>query len=118
MVLTIIDIIVLRNPALTGDSRLDDMIELAETRIKECTFGNNYNEAVALYVLHMYEVSDRGGSGGPVTSEKEGQLSRSFGATASNASLDSTSWGQELKALIRGLHFFPRTRMMPGCPST
>ena len=116
--MTITEIVVLRNPALSGDSRLTSMIELAETRLQECTFGDNYNEAVALYVLHMYEVSDRSGSGGPITSEKEGQLSRSFGATASSGALGDTSWGRELERLTKSLHVFPRNRMMPRCPTT
>lgn len=118
MALTITEIVVLRKPSLSGDSRLTSMIDLAETRLNECTFGDNYNEAVALYVLHMYEQSDRNGSGGPITSEKEGQLSRSFGATASSGSLGDTSWGRELERLTKSLHLLPRNRMMSGCPQT
>ena len=117
MAQTITQIVVLRNPSITEDSRLTSMIELAETRLQECTFGDNYNEAVALLVLHMYEISDRGGAGGAVTSEKEGQLSRSFGAAASSGALDATSWGQELNRLTLGFTFLPRTRMMTGCPN-
>ncbi|MDK1020030.1 MAG: DUF4054 domain-containing protein [Candidatus Hydrogenedentes bacterium] len=112
MAQTITAIVVLRNPVLTGDSRLSDMIELATPRLSTATFGDHFNEAVALLVLHMYEIGDRGGAGGPVTSEKEGQLARSFAAAASSGALSDTSWGRELERLTRSLHFFPRTRMM------
>lgn len=112
MAQTITEIVVLRNPSITEDARLTSMIELAETRLSTDAFGDNYNEAVALLVLHMYEVSDRSGSGGPITSEKEGQLSRSFGAAASSGALGDTAWGRELERLTKSLHFFPRTRMM------
>ena len=117
MAQTITEIVVLRNAALSGDSRLTGMIELAETRLSSDTYGDNYNEAVALLVLHNYAVNDRGGSGGSITSEKEGQLSRSFGAAASSGALDATSWGQELTRLTRSITFNPRTRMMTGCPN-
>jgi len=113
MALTITQIVVLRNAALSGDANLDAMIELAETRLTTDTFGDNYNEAVALLVLHMYEVNNRGGAGGPVTSESEGQLSRSFGVAASKSLWASTSWGQELIQLTKSLHLLPRNRMMP-----
>jgi len=113
MALTIIENVVLRNPAITEDDRLDKMIEVAEGRLSVDTFGDNYNEAVALLVLHMYEISDRGGAGGSITSEREGQLARSFAAAASPMAWASTSWGQELIQLTRSLAFFPRTRMMP-----
>ena len=113
MAQTITQIVTLRSAVVGAKSDLADMIELAETRLTTDTFGDNYNEAVALLVLHMYAVNDRGSSGGPVTSEKEGQLSRSFGAAASSGALGDTSWGRELERLTKSLKLFPRTRMMP-----
>ena len=112
MAQTITQIVQLRDAVAGARSDLDDMIELAETRLSTDTFGDNYNEAVALLVLHMYAVNGRSGSGGPITSEKEGQLSRSFGAAASSGALGDTSWGRELERLTRSLVFGPRTRMM------
>lgn len=112
MAQTITEIVVLLDPTKVGDSRLTGMIELAETKLSEDLYGDSYNQAVAFLVLHLYEMSSRTGSGGPITSEKEGQLSRSFAATASSLSWDSTSWGQELIQLTRSLVFGPRTRMM------
>lgn len=110
--MTITEIVTLRSAVVGAKADLDDMIELAETRLTTDTFGDNYSEAVALLVLHMYAVNDRGGSGGAVTSEKEGQLARSFAAAASSISYGDTSWGRELQTLTRSVSFGPRTRMM------
>ena len=113
MALTVTQIVTLRSAVVGAKADLASMIELAETRLSEDTFGDSYNEAVALLVLHMYAVNDRGGAGGALASETEGQLSRSFAAAASPSAWTSTSWGQELIELTKGLHLFPRTRMMP-----
>lgn len=116
MALTIAQIIEVRSAVVFAKSDIDTMIEYAEEQLDEACWGDKYNNAVALLVLHLYEVNDRGGSGGPITSEKEGQLSRSFGATASAASWGDTSWGRELQTLSRSINFGPRNRMMTGCP--
>ena len=114
MAQTITEIVVLLDATKTGDSRLTGMIELAELNLAEGTYGDHYNNAVALLVLHLYEMSSRTGSGGAITSEKEGQLSRSFAAAASSIAWAATSWGQELIQLTKSIVVFPRTRMMTG----
>ena len=116
MALTITQIITVRSAVVAAKSDLATMIEYAEEQLDEDCYGDNYANAVALLVLHLYEVNDRGGAGGPVTSEKEGQLSRSFGATAASASYGDTSWGRELQTLSRSINFGPRNRRMTGCP--
>lgn len=117
MALTITEIITLRSAVVAAKSDLATMIEYAEEQLEECAYGDKYNNAVALLVLHLYAVNDRTGSGGPITSEKEGQLSRSFGAAASSSAWGDTSWGRELQTLSSSLNFGPRNRMMPGCPN-
>lgn len=118
MALTTAQIIPLRSAVVAAKGDLATMIEYAEEQLNEECYGDDYANAVALLVLHLYAVNDRGGAGGPITSEKEGQLSRSFGATASAASWGDTSWGRELQTLSRSINFGPRNRMMPGCQST
>ncbi len=117
MALTITQIITVRSAVVAAKGDLTTMIEYAEEQLDEDCYGEKYNNAVALLVLHLYALNDRGGSGGPVTSEKEGQLSRSFAATASAASYGDTSWGRELQTLSRSINFGPRNRMMTGCPN-
>ena len=116
MAQTIEVIIGLRSSVVALKADLADMIIYAKSKIQECAYGDQYNDAIALLVLHLYEVNDRGGSGGAVTSEKEGQLSRSFGTAASASSWGDTSWGKELQTLSRSINFGPRNRMMTGCP--
>jgi hypothetical protein len=116
MALTIEEIIALRSATVAAKADLAQMIELAESQLKECTFGDQYNNAVALLVLHLYAINDRNGSGGSIRSEKEGQLARSFGSVDSSLAWASTSWGQELIQLVQSLNLLPRTRMMT-CPN-
>jgi hypothetical protein len=121
-------IIAIRAPQHSADTRLDDFIELAEMQTSTC-FGDRYELAVALRVLHLLTLEDmRGGSAtdtgiaiaGTITSESEGQLSRSYGSTAQDAaqkynSLSCTAYGLELVELIESTMFKPRTRIMSGC---
>ena len=118
MALTTLQIIEVRSAVIFGQSNINTMIEYAEEQLDETCWGDKYANAVALLTMHNYTVDLRGGAGGPVTSAKEGQLSRSFGATASPSSWGDTSWGRELQTLSRGRNFGPRNRMMPGCPTT
>jgi hypothetical protein len=109
------DIIDLRNPNLSAAQvgQKSDMIALATSKLEETVYGDFYQEAIALLALHMFAIQDRGGSGGPVTSEREGGLARSFAASASSSDWASTSWGLELMTLTRSVSFGPRTRVLP-----
>jgi hypothetical protein len=115
MALTSAQYVVLRKPSLSGDSRLTDMIDLAETKLSEDVYGTQYAYAVALLTLHLYEMGTRDGAAGDITSETEGALSRSYGQSALSSSdnwWSATGWGQELINLTRSLIVFPRNRMM------
>lgn len=115
MPLTSAQIVVLRRVALTGDSRLTDMITLAEEQLSEDRFGDRYEYAVALLVLHWYAGENNGGAAGALTAVTEGRLSKSFNSAAGAADgndWSTTKWGQELTSLARGLIAFPRNRMM------
>ena len=112
--MTSAQIVVLRNAALSGDSRLSGMISLAQEQLCQDAFGDDYDYAVALLVLHWYAKESRGGNAGAVASETEGRLSRSFDAAQGGKSgddLSTTHWGQELQALCKGSFFLPRNRM-------
>jgi hypothetical protein len=83
--------------------RLLDFIELAKLRIGKKVFGDRYDLAVALLAAHMATLSFRSEDGnnnaGQITSEKEGELSRSYGQVAMSTDQDSaflsTSYGQQ-----------------------
>jgi hypothetical protein len=53
-----------------------------------------------------------GGSSGPVSSESEGALSRSYAVMASSSDWGTTAWGLELQTLTKSLIVMPRNRMM------
>ena len=123
MALTITEIIELKSPGLSGDSRLSGMIELAEELTSSTNFGDKYNHAVALLALHWLTLDSQGGgssnsSGSGVTggikSEKEGDLSRSYSVPSSDsgntAYLNRTSFGMELMLLRRSCLILPTTR--------
>lgn len=109
------DIIDLRNPNLSSAqvAQKSDMIALATSKLEETVYGDHYQEAIALLALHMFAIQDRGGSAGPLTSEREGGLARSFAASASSSDWGSTAWGLELQTLTGSLTFGPRTRVYP-----
>jgi hypothetical protein len=109
------DIIDLRNPYLSSaqQGQKSDMIALATSKLSATVYGDFYQEAIALLALHMFAIQDRRGSGGPLTSEREGGLARSFAASASSSDWGSTAWGLELQTLTRSVTFGPRTRIAP-----
>ena len=80
--------------------RIDRFIELAEARTDKSKFGQLGDYAVALRAAHMMTLSERSGTGGAITMQREGDLQTQFAQT-SDQSLDSTAYGQQLRELIR-----------------
>ena len=129
---TAAEIVVLKSPSLSGDSRIDDFVDLAKLTVGQLPFGTRYQYALALVALHMITLDTQGGgssssSGSGVTggikSEKEGELQRSYGPTAQNAIKNpsdayftSTSFGMEYLHLKRAVLIKPRNRMVGNFP--
>ena len=110
-------IIELRSSTLVLDPSVDDLIIEAEKETGP-VYGDLYDKAVALLVLHWLELKHRSGDGagggtttGMITQEKEGDLSRSYGTGSSSGSsgydqyLSQTTWGIELLDLKRSTIF-------------
>lgn len=122
----------LRAPQWYSDPRISDYITYAQQGISADVCGDRYGEAIGLKVLHMLAVeagnggnpgtgtSSGGGGTGLLSSESEGDLSRSYQyASGSSAGvmlnvddLTSTQYGQELLKLLRSRVLLPRTRRM------
>lgn len=117
-----LSIITVRAPEYLTEPNLIDLINEAENEV-----GNEYptsalrNKAVALTVMHWIAIHRRSGSSGTsvsgaITSEKEGDLARSYGSVSSSGSGDSdlsqTAWGLELMRLNNGTLLGPRTRFI------
>jgi hypothetical protein len=124
------EIVLLRVPSLSGDPRLGDFETLAKGQTGTA-FGDCYNLAVALRMLHWLTLDARAGaaigagaSTGGVKSEKEGDLSRSYGTTASAIAerypdLSQSIYGLELIQLQKSCLMLPRNRMVgPGDGTT
>jgi alpha-L-fucosidase len=111
-------IVALRNPTYGAKSDLSDMVDYAETQLSECTYGDQYANAVALLTMHYYAKQSGGDAPGSVTAETEGRLSRSFDSskgTDRNNDWATTKWGQELIHLTDSVVVYFRNRTMGGC---
>lgn len=113
------EIVILRRPQTPDDARLLDFIALSELQTSSNAFGDQYNYAVALRVLHWLtmeeihgagpDVAGSGSSGtaiaGSILQEKEGDLSRQYGSSLvvaqRNPDLVSTQYGNELLQLMK-----------------
>ena len=115
MSLTAIQWIALRAPSeyAADETLLTNLVSASQESLREDHYGDKYALAQALLALHWYTMGKRGGTGGAITSEREGDLALSYAAPLSDHDLMSTAWGAELKTLKRKVYFGPRTRMMP-----
>lgn len=114
-------LILARQPNTVDDSRLDTKISIAQSLIDSGVFGDKYDYAVALQVLHWNAIDSRaggsntGGIAGSIQSLKEGDLSIGFGNTGSASSVDGndlnqTAFGRELLALKQACIMTVRNR--------
>ncbi len=100
--MTPIEILILRAPCYKETAQVVGLIELAEAETGPAAYGDLRPTAVALLTLHWLALQERGktGASGVITSETEGDLSRSYATpTAEVSDLSATIWGQELERL-------------------
>lgn len=76
---------------------LDTLYKLTTFKVPELIWGEMTEHARALLVAHMQTIAGRSGRGGPIKSEKVGDLARTFGVqdTGKGDSLQGTSHGLE-----------------------
>lgn len=111
--MTVTEIVTTRNPAFASASEFDNYVTLAQEQTEASFFDTDYNLAVALRVMHMMEMDSRGGTGGAIKIEKEGELWREYAVAVTDQDLLSTSYGRELKSLMRKwMGLATRNRMM------
>jgi len=102
MALTTLQIIEARNAALYALTAQRDLLILdAQDQLDEDVYGDKYDRAVALLAMHNYAKDMQASSGGSLTAESEGQLSRSYGAVSGGDDWLSTKWGKELYELTK-----------------
>ena len=118
-----IDYIELNLPTLFASSNVNKWIAMATELTNAGYFGTQAQYAIALRIMHIFCLSPAGGlrahgESGSIGSETEGGLSISYQATASsyrNDDLDQTSFGKQLKALIRSIT--PAVGVIGGGPT-
>ena len=102
--LTTSELLVKVAPGFSGDADIDLFVEIAASRLSPTIFGTQYRYAVALFAAHMLEMRDRGEEGAgatPVTSERAGEVARSYAAPKEGQveDLDLTTYGRQYKSL-------------------
>lgn len=94
---------------------VNSTIEIASEQVGS-VFGKHAELATAYLVAHMLTMSARQGAGGPIISETEGELSRSYASplsgvsTTNLSSLSASGYGQEFMRIRRMCVFSPRTQ--------
>jgi len=90
---------------ISNDSNFSNLLLIAEMAYDSGVLGDDYSLAIALKFLNDYIVShQRGGAGGALISEKEGQYSRSYAGGDSPVkpgNLNATGYGQRLQLLLK-----------------
>jgi hypothetical protein len=102
--MTALEILLALDPCRKASAPISSLLTLAEAETGTA-YGANRPKAVALLALHWLALQERGrgGAAGPIISESEGDLSRTYGQPMTSGAkiLESTSWGQELLRLRR-----------------
>jgi hypothetical protein len=96
------DLIPIIAPELISAPSLAGALDMAEDQVAAGHCKRVY--AVAYLAAHILTVAGRAGTGGAVTSESEGSLSRGYaiaGGVIGMTRMDSTSYGQEVQRLNR-----------------
>ena len=95
------------DPVLGADSRLTTFVTMAITAHRKSSWGAVYYDAMAFWTLHRIAMAIREAGGatgiaGPVQSQKTGDVSVSYAASAMMAGagpldgdLPQTSWGRQ-----------------------
>lgn len=116
---TPLQIITLRAPAFALEANITGLISEATKEVGSEYCSDLKNKAIALLTMHWIALSKKDATGnttGSITSEKEGQLSRTYGGMSNSSGIDPylalTSWGIELYNLQRKCFVLPRNRFV------
>jgi hypothetical protein len=92
-----------------GNQRIEMFIEFGRLFVSETKFGAKSKLGIILITCHLITMANRDGTGGAVTSERVGELARSYGQASgnSNQELASTAYGQQFLMLRKTLVITP-----------
>jgi hypothetical protein len=96
--------------AAASDERVSLFIGFAESMVNSNVWGSKTDQGVAVLTAHLLTMSNRGGNGGAVVSEKVGDLSVNYSAPKNgDDDLESTAYGKWFLRLRRSLPITPIT---------
>jgi hypothetical protein len=75
--------------------------------VNTSVWGGKADLGVVYMTAHMLKMAERRGTGGQVTQEKVGELSRSYAQGEKTDDLDQTSYGKEFKRVRSTLQISP-----------
>jgi len=113
--LSALQIVALRAPQFSSSPRLPGMISYVQESISQSAFGESYENAVALKVMHLFTIEKMNGGtetntgiigSGQIVSETEGGLSRSYAvkggvSSSEDDDLRRTGFGLEYLRLMK-----------------
>jgi hypothetical protein len=99
--------VVAKQFASMDDPEVNVWLNIASMNAHNCLIGDQANLAQALYAAHMLQLDSENQAGqggrGNITSEKEGDLSRSYESSVSKDGwLDLSGYGQQYANMIVG----------------
>jgi hypothetical protein len=90
-----------------SNTKLNEITAFVQYQINEDCWSNRAPHGLALLVAHTLTLGERGGTSGSITSEKVGDLARSYSGPTGDDELDTTSYGKEFKRLRKMLVISP-----------
>lgn len=99
--------LIARFPEFSGEdeTRILALEDMARDFVSEAALGSKALTGLMLYTAHLLTMtsSSRSGAAGPVTSERVGDLSRSYGQGSSQgmADLNASTYGQQYQRLVK-----------------
>ena len=90
----------------TTNAVLDAVSEQAALQINADLWNDLATYGLVMLTAHMLTIAKRRGQSGPITGERVGDISRSYG-TAGNGDLESTSYGREFLRVRKTLLISP-----------
>jgi len=89
---------------LVPEFKNSDCLEVIAAAVANCfnesVWGDKIEMGHIYLVAHTLKMAERNGTGGTITSEKVGDLARSYSAGKDDDEYDQTSYGKEYKRLL------------------
>ena len=79
----------------------ETILDIVSRQVNATAWGDRANDGMIMLAAHLGTVAKRQGVGGPVTSEKLGEMARSYGFMGGRSALSTTAYGMEFERMVR-----------------